>query len=102
MYNIFTSPPFFEWDEHKNIVNQRKQGVSFREARAVFLDERATEFFDPDHSKLEERYVLWGISDRLRVLVVSYCYRHHYSMIRIISARKADKTEEENYWRLIQ
>ena len=101
MYNIFINGPFFEWDERKNLVNQRKHGVSFSEARTVFLDENGTEFFDPEHSESEERFILWGVSHRLRVLVVTHCYRRDYSLIRIISARKANKKEEETYWRAV-
>ena len=99
MYNKNINRPFFEWDERKNIANQRKHGVSFSEARTIFADGNATEFFDLDHSKSEERFILWGVSDCARVLIVSYCYRKDYSIIRVISARKADKREEGIYWR---
>ena len=102
MYNIFINQPFFEWDERKNAHNQRKHGISFAEARSVFLNENAGEAVDPDHSQEEERYILAGVSERLRVLVVCYCYRRNYRMIRIISARKADRKEEEIYWRAVQ
>ena len=99
MYNKLSDGPFSEWDERKNTANQRKHGVSFGEARSVFKDEYATEYFDLDHSKSEERFILWGMSERLRVLVISYCYRRNYSMVRMISVRKADKREEGIYWR---
>ena len=99
---MFTNGLFFAWDERKNLINQRKHGVSFAEARSVFLDKNATEYFDPDHSELEERFILLGISDHLRVLAVSYCYRKNHAILRIISARKANKTEEESYWRTAQ
>ena len=89
----------FEWDEAKSRQNVRKHGVSFDEARAVFLDERAVRFFDPDHSEDEDRFIMLGMSFTLRVLVVCHCYRQNDAVIRIISARKADKRETEHYWR---
>jgi uncharacterized protein len=89
---------FFVWDENKDRANQRKHGVSFEEARSVFYDENARQFFDPDHSREEDRFILLGMSSRLRVLVVCHCYRERESVIRIISARKADKQEESAYW----
>ncbi len=66
------------------------------------MDQNAGQAFDPDHSETEERFILVGISDRLRVLMVFYCYRREHSMIRIISARKANATEEKDYWRVIR
>jgi len=89
----------FEWDEAKNRENKRKHGVSFEEAQTVFLDEDAVRFFDPDHSKDEDRFLMLGISCRLRVLVVCHCHRASNSVIRIISARKADRQEEADYWK---
>ncbi len=88
----------FTWDEAKNRANQRKHGVSFEEAQTAFLDENARVYFDPDHSDREERFLLLGLSFQLRVLVVCHCYRERDLMIRIISARKADKREQEDYW----
>lgn len=88
----------FEWDEAKNRESQRKHRVSFAEAQTVFLDENALRFFDPDHSADEDRFLMLGISFRLRVLVVCHCFRVSDSVIRIISARKADKKEEADYW----
>ncbi|MBM4143691.1 MAG: BrnT family toxin [Lentisphaerae bacterium] len=87
----------FEWDETKNRENQRKHRVSFEEAQTVFLDENALRFFDPDHSADEDRFLMLGISFRLRVLVVCHCFRVSDAVIRIISARKADKGEETDY-----
>ncbi|MEK6683472.1 MAG: BrnT family toxin [Nitrospirota bacterium] len=89
----------FEWDETKNRANIRKHGVSFEEAQTVFLDENAIRFFDPDHSEDEDRFIMLGMSFKLRVLVVCHCYRKNDTMIRIISARKAAKNEAKNYWR---
>ncbi len=88
----------FAWDEAKNRRNKRKHGVSFEEAQTVFLDERALRFDDPDHSADEERFLMLGISFRLRVLVVCHCDREAGNVIRIISARKANKDEEAYYW----
>ncbi len=89
----------FVWDEKKSQENKRKHKVSFEEARTVFLDEGAIRFFDPDHSEDEDRFLMLGMSFTLRVLVVSHCYRENDSVIRIISARKADKKEQSSYWR---
>ena len=58
----------------------------------------AWEYADPDHSESEERFILLGMSRRLRVLVVCHCYRESESIIRIISARRARRSEEEVYW----
>ena len=88
----------FEWDERKSRENKRKHKVSFEEAQTVFLDENAIRFFDPDHSEDEDRFLMLGMSFTLRVLVVCHCYREDDSVIRIISARKADKQEQSDYW----
>lgn len=89
----------FEWDSKKAGSNYRKHKVSFSEAATAFYDERAYEFYDPDHSEQEDRFLLLGMSRSLRVLVVSYCYRENDINIRIISARKADKLESREYWK---
>ncbi|MBI1994189.1 MAG: BrnT family toxin [Deltaproteobacteria bacterium] len=89
----------FEWDEDKNRENIKKHGVSFQEAQTVFLDENAMRFFDPDHSQDEDRFIMLGMSFKLRVLVVCHCHRKNDAVIRIISARKADKHEAKDYWR---
>ncbi len=88
----------FTWDENKNKINRRKHGVSFEEARTAFLDENAKLYFDPDHSDVEDRFILLGLSFRLHILVVCHCYRQSDAIIRIISARKADKREQDDYW----
>ena len=88
----------FVWDEKKNRANRIKHGVPFEEARTVFYDERAKVYPDPDHSKDEARFLILGISHRLRTIVVCHCYREKESVIRIISARKADKGEQKDYW----
>jgi uncharacterized DUF497 family protein len=89
----------FEWDRAKAALNTRKHGVSFEEAQTVFYDEHAIEFFDPDHSEQEDRFLMLGMSFRLRLLVVCYCVREAESVMRIISARKATRREAEHYRR---
>jgi len=90
-------PLRFTRDKRKSKANQKKHGISFEEAQTVFFDENAIEFFDPDHSKSEDRFLLLGLSSSLRILVVSHCYRKSESLIRIISARKATKKEQKVY-----
>ena len=87
----------FEWDQQKNEANISKHRVSFEEARTVFHDERALFMPDPDHSSDEERFLLLGISANLRALVVCHCFRAGNDVIRIISARKATKSERTEY-----
>lgn len=99
MYIVCMSDIRFEWDERKSLANKRKHKVSFEEAQSVFLDENAIRFFDPDHSQNEDRFLMLGMSFTLRVLVVCHCHREDDSVIRIISARKADKCEQSDYWR---
>ena len=89
----------FEWDGRKNEENIRKHRVAFEEARTAFFDENAIQFFDPDHSEEEDRFILLGMSFKLRVLVVCHCFLESETTIRIISARKADRAEERDYWR---
>lgn len=84
----------FEWDDHKNASNKRRHGIPFEEAQTVFFDEKAIEFDDPDYSIQEERFILLGLSQSLKILVVCHCYRSDESNIRIISARKATKKEQ--------
>jgi len=87
-----------EWDERKNRENIRKHKVSFEDAQTVFYDTNAIRYFDPDHSEKEERFLMLGMSFTLRVLVVCHCFRASDSKIRIISARKANKREQADYW----
>ena len=89
----------FEWDDTKDKTNQGKHRVSFEEAETVFFDEKAIEFDDPDHSIDEERFLLLGFSQNLKILVVCHCYRDDEPIIRIISARKATKKEQKAYFR---
>lgn len=87
----------FEWDEDKNRQNRRKHSISFEEAKSVFADNRARLIADPDHSDEEDRFVLLGMSWKLRILIVCHCYRRDDQVIRIISARRADKKEQKIY-----
>ncbi len=90
---------FFDWDENKNQKNQVKHGISFDEAKTVFWDDNAILFDDVEHSKEEDRFILLGMSNESNVCIVCHCYRESDSIIRIISARKATKKEEERYVR---
>jgi uncharacterized DUF497 family protein len=92
----------FEWDEEKNRANRRKHRVSFEEARTAFLDENARLIADPDYSDDEDRFILLGLSIRLRLLVISHCYRESFGAVRIISARRADPSERREYARWLK
>ena len=87
----------FEWDENKALANIKKHGVSFEEARAVFYDDYAVLFDDSDHSEAEDRFLIIGMSSEKGVCIVSHCYRSEDERIRIISARKATRTERSIY-----
>ena len=89
----------FEWDDRKESTNRKKHGISFEEARTAFYDDNALVFFDPDHSEDEDRFILLGLSFRPQVVVVCQCFRESESIVRLVSARKADKGEEHEYWR---
>jgi uncharacterized DUF497 family protein len=88
----------FEWDEKKHSLNKRKHGVSFNEGQTIFADENGLLLDDPDHSHDEDRFVLLGLSSSLRLLVLSHTYRKGDAIVRIISARKATRSEQEQYW----
>lgn len=85
----------FEWDEAKDLSNQKKHGISFDEAKTVFSDPRSITIADEMHSDEEDRYIDIGVSLRGRVIVV--CYTERGSNIRIISCRKATKSERKAY-----
>ena len=87
----------FEWDSDKARSNLRKHGVSFEEAQSVFYDEFAVQFDDTDESLQEERFLMLGLSNDLRILMVCHCERSSGESIRIISARKATKKESIFY-----
>jgi hypothetical protein len=85
----------FDWDENKADRNLLKHGVSFEEAKTVFDDPLYVDFYDPDHSEDEERYLIVGESNQGRLLIVSYTERR--SLIRIISAREVTRAERDAY-----
>jgi uncharacterized DUF497 family protein len=87
----------FIWDEDKNKSNQKKHGISFKEAQTVFYDENARLISDSEHSQDEDRFILLGLSYTLRILVVVHSYLEDDEIIRIISARKATKNETKYY-----
>ena len=87
----------FEWDPEKDTANLKKHKVSFQEASTAFLDENGLLIEDPDHSESEDRFVLLGLSSSLRLLLVCHCYRAGGGVIRLISARKADRQERQEY-----
>jgi uncharacterized DUF497 family protein len=87
----------FEWDRRKETSNRNKHGVSFAQAKTAFFDENARVIADPDHSEEEDRFILLGLSSQLRLLVVCHCYREAQDTIRIISARKANRSERREY-----
>jgi uncharacterized protein len=87
----------FEWNATKAISNKKKHGVSFEEAQSVFYDEFSMQFFDDDNTESEERFLMLGFSDEARLLIVCHCERDQGKVIRIISARKATKSEAKFY-----
>ena len=83
----------------KTDETRKKHGISFEEAKSVFLDEHARLIADPDHSDNEDRFVLLGMNAQLKLLVVVHVYRESNELIRIISARKATTKERKFYRR---
>lgn len=87
----------FEWNEAKNRANFKKHGIWFEEAQTVWTDSHAEEFFDPEHSSNEDRFIRVGHSTKGRVLLVVFCEREEGGVIRLISARKATAKEVCEY-----
>jgi len=87
----------FEWDEKKNKSNFKKHGIWFEEAQTVWADNKALEFFDPDHSSEEDRFIRVGLSTDVKVLLIVFCEREARNIIRIISARQATSKEIKDY-----
>ncbi len=85
----------FEWDEEKAVVNLASHKVSFDEAKTVFDDPLYVDFYDPDHSLDEHRFLIVGESRQGRLLIVSYTERG--DTVRLISAREATSAEKKNY-----
>ncbi len=88
----------FDWDDAKADANKKKHGISFAEAATAFKDPNALEVFDDDHSGDEERWILVGLSTKSRVLLVVFVEKQEDDMVRIISARKAEKEETDQYY----
>jgi uncharacterized protein len=86
----------FAWDERKNFINFRKHGIWFEEAQTTWADSASVEFFDPEHSELEDRFLRIGQSSGARLLLVVFCEKEG-DTIRIISARKATAKERAQY-----
>jgi uncharacterized protein len=85
----------YKWDQQKAKTNLSKHGISFEEAQTVFDDPLYVDFYDPDHSENEDRYIIIGESSKNRVLLVSYTERGE--QIRLISARQVTKQELKAY-----
>ena len=85
----------FEWHEAKAAANLKKHGISFEEAQTVFHDPLALTIGDPKHSQDEQRFIDIGYSAQGRLLVVAYTERGE--TIRIISSRRATKSERSAY-----
>ena len=85
----------FEWDRKKAESNARKHGVTFDEASTVFGDPLGLLMPDPDHSLGEERYLVLGMSNQQRLLVVAFAERP--PLTRLISARRATRRERRRY-----
>ena len=87
----------FTWDEEKQELNIKKHKITFIEAATVFDDDNALIRDDPDHSQEDERFIIIGFSESARLLIVCHCYRTDDTIIRIISARKANRKERKEY-----
>lgn len=85
----------FQWDKQKAKSNLSKHGISFEEAQTVFDDPLYVDFYDPDHSEDEHRYIIIGESSKSHILLVSYTERG--DKIRIISARQVTQQERKAY-----
>lgn len=89
----------FEWNTAKAVTNVKKHGVSFEEAKSVFFDDFALQFFDQENSDIEDRFLMLGMSNETNLLLICHCERDDGNTIRLISARKATKNESKNYQR---
>ena len=96
-YNIIMDTIIFEWDPVKADLNYAKHKVTFEEAKTVFYDENAVLIADPDHSNIDEdRFIMLGLSSEMHMLLVCHYYREN-DRIRIISARKENLHEAQQY-----
>lgn len=91
----YTAAVDVEWDEAKAAANFEKHGVSFADAATIFDDPLYVDFYDPDHSSDENRYLMIGTSKEGHLLIVSYTERN--DVIRLISAREVTSTERKAY-----
>ena len=89
----------FEWDTNKEKINIQKHGVTFEQASYVFADPFALNKFDEEHSDYEDRWIILGKSLNQTLLVVIHTFRNNddVEFVRIISARKATKKEQQAY-----
>jgi len=87
----------FEWDSTKAKSNLKRHGISFEEAKSVFFDDYALQFYDEGHSEEEDRFLLLGLSNTSKLLMIVHCEREGGNVIRIISARKATTNESAFY-----
>ena len=87
----------FEWNPAKDKANLKRHGVSFEEAKSVFYDDYAVQFYDENHSEEEDRFLLLGMSNRSKLLMIVHCERDNGNKIRLISARKATSNESTYY-----
>jgi uncharacterized DUF497 family protein len=87
----------FEWILAKAASNEKKHGVTFEEAKSVFYDDFAIQFFDDKNSELEDRFLILGLSNQSRILLICHCEQDSGNLIRIISARKATAKERKLY-----
>ncbi len=87
----------FEWNPTKAISNKKKHDVSFEEAQSVFYDDFAVQFYDEENSEIEDRFLMLGLSNESKLLLVCHCEKEEGNIIRIISARKATKNESKLY-----
>jgi uncharacterized protein len=87
----------FEYDLAKAAANLKKHNVSFEEAQSVFYDDFAVQFYDEENSEIEERFLMLGQSSEAKLLLVCHCERERGNTIRLISARKATRSESKYY-----
>lgn len=87
----------FEWDASKAKSNLKRHGISFEEAQSAFFDDYALQFYDDSHSEEEDRFLLLGLSNTSKLLMIVHCEREDGNVVRIISARKATTNEAAFY-----
>ena len=87
----------FEWDASKAKSNLKRHGISFEEAQSVFFDDYALQFYDDSHSEEEDRFLLLGLNNTSKLLMIVHCEREDGNVVRIISARKATTNESAFY-----